>query len=178
LEEQAKQARQRFNQVNKDFPLIAQLLSEGKSSEAGELVSKYASAQQQSQLQSFFASQPPAVQYELAQLYRKGIKVQKNEKLGFSWYEEAAKGNLAKAQTMLGYLYQTGTGTEKNLVLAIEWYQRAADQGEAMAMFNMGNLYRKGNGVSQNEAKARALFSQASARGNKLARQALKRMDQ
>ena len=178
LEEQAKQARQRFNQVNKEFPLIAQLLSEGKSSEAGELVSKYASAQQQSQLQSFFASQPPALQYELAQLYRKGIKVQKDEKLGFSWYEEAAKGNLAKAQTMLGYLYQTGTGTEKNLVLAIEWYQRAADQGEAMAMFNLGNLFRKGNGVSQNEAKARALFSQASARGNKLARQALKRMDQ
>jgi hypothetical protein len=178
LEEQAKQARQRFNQVNNDFSLIAQLLSEGKSSEAGELVSKYVSARQQSQLQSFFASQPAAVQYELAQLYRKGIKVQKDEKMGFSWYEDAAKGNLAKAQTMLGYLYQTGTGTEKNLVLAIEWYQRAADQGEAMAMFNLGNLYRKGNGVSQNEAKARALFSQASARGNKLARQALKRMDQ
>ena len=178
LEEQAKQARQRFNQVNNDFSLIAQLLSEGKSSEAGELVSKYVSAQQQTQLQSFFASQPTAVQYELAQLYRKGIKVQKDEKMGFSWYEDAAKGNLAKAQTMLGYLYQTGTGTEKNLVLAIEWYQRAADQGEAMAMFNLGNLYRKGNGVSQNEAKARALFSQASARGNKLARQALKRMDQ
>ena len=79
---------------------------------------------------------------------------------------------------MLGYLYQTGKGTEKNLVLAIEWYQRAVDQGEAMAMFNLGNLYRKGIGVSQNEAKARTLFSQAAARGNKLARQALKRMEQ
>ena len=79
---------------------------------------------------------------------------------------------------MLGYLYQTGKGTEKDLVLAIEWYQRAVDQGEAMAMFNLGNFYRKGNGVSQNEAKARALFLQGAAKGNKLARQALKRMDQ
>ena len=178
LEEQAKQARQRFNQVNKDFPLIAQLLSEGKSSKAGELVSKYESAQKRGQLQTFFARQPAALQYKLAQLYRKGIHVQKDEKLGFSWYEEAAKGNLTKAQTMLGYLYQTGKGTEKDLVLAIEWYQRAVDQGEAMAMFNLGNFYRKGNSVSQNEAKARALFLQGAAKGNKLARQALKRMDQ
>ncbi len=62
------------------------------------------------------ASQPTAVQYELAQLYRKGIKVPKDEKLGFCWYEDAAKGNLAKAQTMLGYCIKPEQD-EKDLVL-------------------------------------------------------------
>ena len=178
LEEQAKQARQRLNQVEKDFPLIAQFLSEGKPADAGELVSKYQSAQKQNQLQSFFAGQPPALQYELAQIYRKGVNVKKNKIISLGLYKQAARGNHAKAQTMLGYLYQTGEGLEKDLKQAIRWYERAADQGEAMAMFNLGNLYRKGYGVSQDKSKARALFRRAVDRGNRPAKQMLKRMDE
>ena len=177
LEEQAKQARQRLNQVEKDFPLIAQLLSEGKPADAGELVSKYQSAQKQTQLQSFFVSQPPALQYELAQVYRKGLNVKKNETISLGWYKQAARGNHPKAQTMMGYLYQTGEGLEKDLKQAIRWYERAADQGEAMALFNLGSLYRKGYGVRQNKAKARALYRKSAAKGNQPARQALKRME-
>ncbi len=176
LEEQAKQAKQRINPPNKDFPVIARFLSEDKSAEAGELLSKYDRGEKQSELRTFFAKQPAAIQYELAQVYRKGLNVEKNENIGLGWYKQAAEGNHPKAQTMLGYLYQMGKGVEKDLQLAIEWYERAAAQGEAMALFNLGSLYRKGYGVRENQAKARELYRQAAAKGNQPARQVLKRM--
>ena len=61
LEKQENQAKQRFNPINKDFPVITRFLSGNQSAEAGELLSKYGQREKRNELQVFFAKQPASI---------------------------------------------------------------------------------------------------------------------
>ena len=61
LEKQENQAKQRFNPINKDFPVITRFLSGNQSAEAGEMLSKYDQREKRNELQVFFAKQPASI---------------------------------------------------------------------------------------------------------------------
>jgi len=157
--------------------MITHNLVDGKLSDAGSLLSKYKKSADREELVSFFAKKPPLVQYELAQVYRKGLGVKVDLEIALTWYRKAGEAGHAKAQTMLGFIYRNGIGVEADLKQAVHWYQRAVEQGEPTALFNLGSLYRKGYGVPQNEAKALELYREAAGKGNAQAKQMLRKME-
>lgn len=176
LEEQVKEAKKKIKPVNNELREIVSFLLDGQRTRAGALLSKYKEKPKVKELMGFFIKQPPPVQYELGQVYRKALGVDENLILAKIFYNEAAERNHPKAQTMLGYMHRNGIGTEKDLVKAVSWYQRAAEQGEATALFNLGGMFRKGYGVPQNDGKALEHYRQAAAKGNAQAKQMLQRL--
>ncbi len=176
LEEQVKEAKKKIKPVNNEFREIVSFLLDGQRTRAGALLSKYADKPKVQKFMGFFIKQPPPVQYELGQVYRKALGVDENLALAKIFYKQAAERNHPKAQTMLGYMHRNGIGTEVNLEKAVSWYQRAAEQGEATALFNLGGMFRKGYGVPQNDRKALEHYRQAAAKGNAQAKQMLRRL--
>jgi TPR repeat protein len=71
--------------------MIARNLVDGKLSEAGTLLSKYKKSSDHAELVSFFAEKPPLVQYELAQVYRKGLGVEVNLEIVLTWYRQGVQ---------------------------------------------------------------------------------------
>ena len=176
LEEQVKEAKRKIKPVNNELREIVSFLLDGKGTRAGALLSKYKDKPKVKELMGFFIKQPPPVQYELGQVYRKALGVDENLALAKIFYKQAAERNHPKAQTMLGYMHRNGIGTEVDLEKAVSWYQRAAEQGEATALFNLGGMFRKGYGVAQNDGKAIKHYRQAAAKGNAQAKQMLQRL--
>ena len=65
-------------------------------------------------------------QYALANIFQKGICIQKNTGHAFYWYQRAAhQGNLL-AQYNVWFAYLTGDGTEANAQQANKWFARAS----------------------------------------------------
>ncbi len=176
LEEQVKEAKKKIKPVNNELREIVSFLLDGQRTRAGALLSKYTEEPKVKELTGFFIRQPPPVQYELGQVYRKALGVDENLALAKIFYKLAAERNHPKAQTMLGYMHRNGIGTEVDLEKAVSWYQRAAEQGEATALFNLGGMFRKGYGVPQNDGKALEHYRQAAAKGNAQAKQMLQRL--
>ena len=176
LEEQVQEARKKIKPVNNELREIVSFLLDGQRNRAGALLSKYTDKPKLKELMGFFIKQPPPVQYELAQVYRKALDVDENLALAKIFYKQAAERNHPKAQTMLGYMHRNGIGTEVDLKKAVSWYQRGAEQGEATALFNLGGMFRKGYGVPQNDRKALEHYRQAAAKGNAQAKQMLQRL--
>ncbi len=176
LEEQVKEAKRKIKPVNNELREIVSFLLDGQRTRAGALLSKYKEKPKVKELMGFLIKQPPPVQYELGQVYRKALGVDENLALAKIFYKQAAERNHPKAQTMLGYMHRNGIGTEVDLEKAVSWYQRAAEQGEATALFNLGGMFRKGYGVPQNDGKALEHYRQAAAKGNAQAKQMLQRL--
>jgi hypothetical protein len=176
LEEQVKEAKKKIKPVNNELREIVSFLLDGQRTRAGALLSKYKDKSMVKELMGFFIKQPPPVQYDLGQVYRKALGVDENLALAKIFYKLAAERNHPKAQTMLGYMHRNGIGTEVDLGEAVSWYQRAAEQGEATALFNLGGMFRKGYGVPQNDGKALEHYRQAAAKGNAQAKQMLQRL--
>lgn len=110
----------------------------------------------------------------LAQLYRLGLGVRKNNRKAFALYKAAADKGLVEAQVNTAFLYLTGEGVDKDPKEAALWFARAADQGDALAQFNLGLMYEKGVGVEQDRELARELYQLA---GNQGQVRALARLD-
>jgi len=84
-------------------------------------------------------------QYYLGIFYEKGIGVEKNEQMGFDYYDKSAKkGQSIVSKYALGTCYEKGIGIEENKQMAFHWYQEAANNGHAIAQHNLGNFYRLG----------------------------------
>ncbi|MCS5566326.1 MAG: sel1 repeat family protein [Methylococcales bacterium] len=105
-------------------------------------------------------------QYYMAQMYRKGDGVAKDEKEALRWYRKAAAQKNRLAQYNLGWMYDTGEGVEANPEEAIDWYGEAAKQGDQYAPYNIGFLYYTGTGVTVDFAKAQFWFLVARLNGN------------
>ena len=65
-------------------------------------------------------------QYKLANIFQKGIHVQKNATHAFYWYERAAKQGNVLAQYNLYFSYLMGEGTSINQQEAKKWFARAS----------------------------------------------------
>lgn len=93
-------------------------------------------------------------QLALAQMYKNGQGVPKNNELAFEWFLKAAEQGDAQAQYEVALMYKNGIGTPQNLELTFEWFQKAAVQDHAMAQYYLGLMYDAGYGVPQNKELA------------------------
>jgi len=116
----------------------------------------------------------PEAQRNLAQLYRLGLGVEKDNKRAYDLYVAAAEQNSVEAQVNTAFLLLTGEGVEKDSKQAALWFAKAADQGDALAQFNLGLMYEKGVGVPQDREIARELYQLSANQGQK---RALARLD-
>jgi len=104
-------------------------------------------------------------QLALAQMYKNGQGVPKNDELAFEWFMKAAEQGDAQAQYEVAHMYKNGLGTPKNLELTFEWFHRAAVQDHALAQFYLGLMYDAGYGVPQNKELAVEWFMKADENG-------------
>jgi TPR repeat protein len=65
-------------------------------------------------------------QYALANVFQKGIHVQKNTGHAFYWYQRAAQQGNLLAQYNLFFSYLTGDGTEVDAQQANKWFAKAS----------------------------------------------------
>ncbi len=103
----------------------------------------------------------------LGQSFITGQNVPQNYDEGVTWYERAAKGGDAAAQSELGFLYFSGKLIEKDYNKAFQWFDIAARNNYPLAQYNMGILYYTGDGINPIDLiKAYAWFSLADSNGN------------
>jgi TPR repeat protein len=96
-------------------------------------------------------------QFEIGNMYRFGVIVEKDDKKSLEWIQKAAKQGHIKAQSELGRMYLY----EQNKMKAVEWLQKTAEQGDVDAQFKFGSMYEEGQGVEQNYIKAVEWFLKA-----------------
>ena len=106
-----------------------------------------------------------AAQIELANSYRKGIRVNQDYKTAVKWFTLAAEQGDAISQYNLGIMYSFGLGVVSNYQSAVKWYTLAAEQGNALAQYNLGRLYYLEKGVPENLVYAHMWANQASSNG-------------
>lgn len=73
----------------------------------------------------------------------------------------------------MGTLYDKGTGVPKNPYLAYLYYLKAAQKGFDIAIYNVGCCYENGEGVTRNPKTAVKYYKRAADRGNRVAKEAL-----
>ncbi len=116
----------------------------------------------------------PEAQRNLAQLYRLGLGVERDNARAYDLYIAAAENNSVEAQVNAAFLLLTGDGVKKDSKQAALWFAKAADQGDALAQFNLGLMYEKGVGVPQDRQIARELYQLSANQGQE---RALARLD-
>ena len=63
----------------------------------------------------------------------------------FDWYQRAAEGHLAVAQTRMGDFYVKGEVVPVDLDAARHWYERAVENGDESARDKLANLSMEGD---------------------------------
>ena len=72
---------------------------------------------------------------QLGRMYCLGLGIPKKEpKIGFYYYEQAAKLGDITGLSNMAYAYETGQGVEVDIMKAVEYYSRAAEAGEVNAI--------------------------------------------
>lgn len=74
-----------------------------------------------------------AAQITLAECYRRGFGIEKNDKESKKWLLKAAEQGDVSAQLQLGIDYHYGQGVKKDYKEAVKWYRKAAKQGHEEA---------------------------------------------
>jgi len=93
-------------------------------------------------------------QYNLGQMYRKGVGVRQNYAEAMTWYRRAAVQGYVYAQHNLSVMYYKGDGVARDYGEAVRWSRLAAAQGYAKAQYTLGFMYAEGQGVPQDTVKA------------------------
>lgn len=105
-------------------------------------------------------------QFVLADLYRLGRGVDKNEVKAFKLLNDCAKQVFSGSYKWLGYYYQCGIGTQKDSQKAVFWYEKSAANGDEEASIRLGLLYLFGNGnVLSDQPKAFQWFEHSKDNG-------------
>jgi TPR repeat protein len=109
-----------------------------------------------------------SAQYNLGQIYRRGLGVIQDYKEAAKWYRKAAEQGYGTAWYNLGAMYNEGNGVDQDYKEAVKWWRKAAEQGDAWAQNNLGVKYASGQGVIQDNVYAHMWFNIAAANGNKV----------
>lgn len=131
----------------------------------------------QAQLAEMAASNDPETEYQLAQIFMRGIGIQADKEAGLRWLKKAAEGGVAHAQADLARAYIVGDGVTADMAEAARWSRAAAENGIAKAAYNYGAMLFNGDGVTRNQSEGRRWLERAAAQGSKRAREALKKLD-
>lgn len=102
-------------------------------------------------------------QVQVAEMYRDGQGVKKDDREAFHWYQKAADQGIADGKLGLANMYRTGTFVEKNPKKALALYEEA--QSEAGGLYYKGLMYTTGEGVEKDAAVGRELIYSAAKRG-------------
>jgi len=90
----------------------------------------------------------------LAEWYREGKIVPKNDAEALRWFRRAAeKGDLGSL-TKVGTCYYRGWGVPQSNEEAVAWWRKAAEGESKTAMYLVGRSYAKGEGVAISEEQA------------------------
>jgi len=82
-------------------------------------------------------------QYNLGQMYYKGLGVPQDYAEAATWFRRAADQGFVDAQLNLGAMYHNGQGVPRDNVQAHLWFNLAAAQGNAQARQNRDIVARK-----------------------------------
>ncbi|UCC55517.1 MAG: sel1 repeat family protein [Gammaproteobacteria bacterium] len=104
-------------------------------------------------------------QYDLGNMYEKGIGTRINYQQARDWYEKAAAAGHAGASFNLGLMYHEGAGIGQDNKTAYAWFRDAAGKGSTPAQYYLGKLYAAGTGVNKDYAAALEWYSKAAAGG-------------
>lgn len=103
----------------------------------------------------------------IAQSFITGENVPQNFEEARYWFERAAKGGDAAAQSELGVLYFNGKILDNDYEKAHHWFDLAARNNYPLAQYNMGILWYTGKGVPAIDlVKAYAWFNLAGSNGH------------
>lgn len=97
-------------------------------------------------------------QSKLADMYRTGNRVQKDEALSRKWCLRCAENGDKTRFLDAGYLWANGYGGAKSEEEAVKWFRLAMEQGDVWAKLILGEFYRIGRGVPQNEQESEKVF--------------------
>ena len=101
-------------------------------------------------------------QYRVAMDYCNGTGgAQRDEKLAFHWFTQAAEGEYIAAQYGLGLCYLRAIGTEKDPERGARLLTQAAEQGYPPAQCELGLCYELGTGVETDKERAAELYREA-----------------
>jgi uncharacterized protein len=115
----------------------------------------------------------PAAQTLLGIAYLKGIRVPKDDRAAFGFFQQAGKKKQTVALSNLGIMYFYGLGVEKNYVEAVKYFRQASADGNSNAQFNLATMYHHGFGVQQDLAEAAKWYEIAAVQGEPMAQNVL-----
>ena len=105
--------------------------------------------------------------YSLAQSYRWGINLDKNETKALTYYRNASNAGYPPAMYSLATLTYWGhLGTKADKRGSTELYEKAALKGHTPSMVQTGIAYRYGSYKTKDYAKALSWFQQAAEKGD------------
>lgn len=115
----------------------------------------------------------PNSQFNLAQAYKYGIGVEKNQALAKEFYLKAFNGFSKDAedgnpnsQAALGRIYLTDDAVPKNIPKALEWLEKASNNGSSNGQVRLGEIYLNGKIVPKDIEKAINLIQKSVNQGN------------
>jgi TPR repeat protein len=104
-------------------------------------------------------------QLDLAQRYRDGKGVAKDEAEAMQWAHRAADKGNADAMDFVGLAYLRGAVVKRSPEVAFGYFKAAADKS-AQAAFNLGQCYFGAQGTEQDIPKALDWWKKAAAKGH------------
>ncbi len=105
-------------------------------------------------------------QYVLAQMFRQGQPLERNDEMAARWFRRAAEQGVAEAQYNLGVVLLNGEGVDTNETEAVEWLLAAAERGIEESFPLLGEAYAGGHGVEQDYVQAVRWYTPAATKGH------------
>lgn len=115
----------------------------------------------------------PKIQFYLGSCYVHGYGVDKDIRIGLSWYRKAAEAGYALAQLCLGEHYYLGNGVLVDSFEALKWFRKAAQLKNHRAQYYLAEFYYKGYIVDKDLKTAFDWYVMAANGGDELAIKAL-----
>jgi uncharacterized protein len=107
---------------------------------------RYAPSEAADYLQRAAAAGSAEAQFELAQLYEKGLGVPQDAERALELYLQSADQDFADALNDLGFIFfQGGLNVTRDPERALKFFERAADMRHPQAMFNFAAMIDDGN---------------------------------
>lgn len=105
----------------------------------------------------------PEAQYNLAEMYKKGMVTGSPEYEGFiEWADRAAKQGNTKAMIALGNIYRSGDSDfTPNPQRAADYYWKAAMKKDPEGQYLLAQMYESGEGVREDRIQAYVHYSQS-----------------
>ncbi len=100
-------------------------------------------------------------QYDLGNMYTKGIGVDIDYQRAIATYEQSAGQGSDKAAYKLGLIYYEGTGIPQNMKTAFKWFMHAAENDHTAAQYYLGKMYAAGQGTGKDNTAALEWFNRA-----------------